>query len=100
MNIVIDCSSGTAGVFGEDIVSNVSSNYHFINKEPDGTFPSHGPNPMLEENLKDLEKEVLERKADIGLCFDGDADRVVLLMKRMFSFSRYDYRNSWRIFPA
>ena len=62
MNIVIDCSSGTAGVFGEDIISRVSSNYHFINKEPDGTFPSHGPNPMLAENLKDLGKHCSRKK--------------------------------------
>ena len=79
MKMVIDCSSGTAGVFGEKIISAVSDNYSFINMEPDGTFPSHGPNPMLEENLQQLKTEVLKNNADIGLCFDGDADRVVFI---------------------
>ena len=79
LNLIIDCSSGTAGVFGEKIISGVSDNYSFINREPDGTFPSHGPNPMLAENLEQLKKEVLKNKADIGLCFDGDADRVVFI---------------------
>ena len=79
LKLVIDCSSGTAGVFGEKIISGVSDNYTFINMEPDGTFPSHGPNPMLAENLEQLKKEVVKNKADIGLCFDGDADRVVFI---------------------
>ena len=79
LNIIIDCSSGTAGVFGEKIISGVSDNYRFINREPDGTFPFHGPNPMLEENLEQLKKEVLKNNADAGLCFDGDADRVIFI---------------------
>ena len=79
MKLIIDCSSGTAGVFGEKIISGVSDSCTFINKEPDGTFPSHGPNPMLEENLEQLKKEVVKNNADVGLCFDGDADRVVFI---------------------
>ncbi len=79
LNLVIDCSNGTAGVFGDKIISEISDNYHFINKTPDGNFPAHGPNPMLEGNLVQLKNEVLKRSADAGLCFDGDADRVVFV---------------------
>jgi phosphomannomutase len=47
--------------------------------ELDGTFPNHPADPIQPENLKDLRRTVLEEKADIGLAFDGDADRVFLV---------------------
>ena len=47
--------------------------------ELDGTFPNHPPNPIEPENLKDLQARVLETGADVGLAFDGDADRVFLV---------------------
>lgn len=87
MKLVIDCSSGTAGIFGKKIISNVSADYLFINSEPDGNFPSHGPNPMLEKNLEQLKENVVSRAADIGLCFDGDADRVVFIDEKGQSVS-------------
>lgn len=79
LKFVIDCSNGTAGVFGGKIISEISEKCYFINRNPDGNFPSHGPNPMLGENLIELKSEVLKRGADVGLCFDGDADRVVFI---------------------
>ena len=51
----------------------------FIFDEPDGRFPNHAPNPLIEENLAALKKRVVEEKADIGICFDGDADRVMFV---------------------
>jgi phosphomannomutase len=47
--------------------------------ELDGTFPNHEANPIDEENLRDLQKKVKAKKADIGLAFDGDADRCFLV---------------------
>ena len=44
--------------------------------ESDGTFPNHHPDPAVEENLKQLKEKVLEEKADCGIAFDGDGDRV------------------------
>ena len=79
LRIVVDCSGGTAGVFGKEILSNISNAYSLINEVPDGNFTCHGPNPMLESNLEELKKEVLRWKGDVGLCFDGDADRVVFI---------------------
>ena len=53
---------------------NVDSTYLFT--EPDGLFPNHHPDPTIPENLKDLVKKVHEIDADIGISFDGDADRI------------------------
>jgi phosphomannomutase len=47
--------------------------------ELDGRFPNHAPNPLVEENLADLKGRVAREKADIGICFDGDADRVMFV---------------------
>ncbi len=47
--------------------------------EPDGNFPHHHPNPMLEKNREDAKNALIEKHADIAFIFDGDADRVVVL---------------------
>jgi phosphomannomutase len=46
---------------------------------PDGRFPHHPPNPLVEANLADLKERTLREKADLGICFDGDADRVMFV---------------------
>ncbi len=50
--------------------------------EPDGDFPNHHPNPMLEKNREDARQALLQNQADTALIFDGDADRVILLDER------------------
>ena len=47
--------------------------------DPDGNFPNHHPNPMLEKNRIDAQKALLEKHADVAFIFDGDADRVIVL---------------------
>ena len=47
--------------------------------EPDGRFPNHAPNPLVEENLAALKVRVRQEGADLGICFDGDADRVMFV---------------------
>jgi len=47
--------------------------------DPDGDFPNHHPNPMLEKNRTDAKKALLENHADLAFIFDGDADRVMVL---------------------
>ncbi len=76
LNIAIDCSNGMAGVLAKDILG---ENHHYIFEELDGTFPNHEPNPLVEDNLIDLKKLVGKKKADIGIIFDGDADRVMFV---------------------
>ena len=76
IKVVLDSGNGAAGLVIEEIFDqlNVDSTYLFT--EPDGLFPNHHPDPTIPENLKDLVKKVHEIDADIGISFDGDADRI------------------------
>lgn len=76
---VFDCSNGSAGRFIDKILADFNGDVIVLNSEIDGTFPNHGPNPILPENLTQLKEKVLDSGADIGFCFDGDADRVVVI---------------------
>jgi phosphomannomutase len=57
----------------------LSKDIHYIFDELDGTFPNHEANPLEEENVEDLKHLVLKEKCDIGVIFDGDADRVMFV---------------------
>ena len=74
--VVIDCGNGTASIIVKDIFSKVFPNINYINSESDGSFPIHNPDPNVDENLKWLKDLVKLRKADVGIAFDGDCDRV------------------------
>ena len=77
LKVVYDCGNGTTGVIAKDIFkSNRNIEYIPLFAESDGSFPNHHPDPAVPENLKDLRKKVLEEKADCGIAFDGDGDRV------------------------
>jgi phosphomannomutase len=77
--VAIDAGNGMGGHTVPAVMSRISAELHPIFFELDGTFPNHEANPIEPENLKDLQKLVLEKKADIGLAFDGDADRCFLV---------------------
>ncbi len=53
-----------------------------INDTVDGSFPSHGPNPTIEANLDQLKKLIISKNADLGVCFDGDGDRMIVVDDR------------------
>jgi phosphomannomutase len=72
----MDCSNGMAALLIKDILGNQPI-YIFDNM--DGTFPNHEANPLEAENIVDLQKLVAENKSDIGVIFDGDADRVMFV---------------------
>jgi len=76
LKIAIDCSNGMGSLLVKELFGN---NPFYLFDTPDGTFPNHEPNPLEEENVADLKKLVLEKKCDIGLIFDGDADRVMFV---------------------
>ena len=76
LNMVIDCSNGMAGLFIREILGNAPT---YINEEPDGAFPGHDPNPLDLKNTIQLQKKVKEISSDVGVIFDGDADRVMFL---------------------
>jgi phosphomannomutase len=79
LRVVIDCSNGMAGVFLRDVLAPTGGDFRYIFEDPDGRFPNHAPNPLEEENLRALKQEVVRQRAALGICFDGDADRVMFV---------------------
>ncbi|MGD0785268.1 MAG: phosphomannomutase/phosphoglucomutase [Sedimentisphaerales bacterium] len=78
LKIVIDASNGMAGKMVPLIFDKIGIEIIKINFEHKGVF-KHEPNPLVESNLKQLKETVKKRKADIGVCFDGDADRLMMV---------------------
>ncbi len=76
LKVGIDCSNGMAGLLIRDIVGDSPS---YIYDDIDGTFPNHEPNPLIEANVEDLKSLVKTEQCDIGVIFDGDADRVMFV---------------------
>jgi len=76
---VVDCSDGMASVFIHDVMRNVQGRIITMYDQPDGSFPHHPPNPLIEANLADVKRRTLKEKADLGICFDGDGDRVMFV---------------------
>lgn len=75
LKTVVDSGNGITGMFVEKILGNCGFEMRGMYLEPDGSFPNHEPNPMKPENMVDLQKAVVEDKADLGIAFDGDGDR-------------------------
>lgn len=75
MKIVVDAGNGVAGIHAE-ILEKAGCKVVSLYCEPDGNFPHHQANPEKAENLKDLRAKVKEEKADLGVAYDGDGDRV------------------------
>lgn len=74
--VVVDCGNGTASTIVKDVYSRVFSVVSYINSNSDGSFPVHNPDPNVSSNLKWLVDQVKLRNFDLGIAFDGDADRV------------------------
>jgi len=84
LKIVVDAGNGMAGlttpaVLGDSVLSALPLEIIELYFELDGTFPNHPANPLEPENLRDLQAAVLKHGADIGLAFDGDADRCFVI---------------------
>jgi phosphomannomutase/phosphoglucomutase len=76
LKAVVDAGNGIAGSFAPELLRRLGCEVIEIYCESDGTFPNHLPDPEMEENTRDLVAKVLETRADIGIAYDGDADRV------------------------
>ena len=76
LKVVVDCGNGIAGPVVPRVISELGCEVIPLYCEVDGRFPNHHPDPTIEANLVDLKAAVAEHKADIGLAFDGDADRL------------------------
>jgi phosphomannomutase len=75
LRVVIDAANGMAGAMLPPVLERlpIDARTHFF--EPDGTFPNHEPNPLLPENREFIVVTTLQEQADLGVAFDGDADR-------------------------
>ena len=79
LKIVADTANGMGGLVAPAVFEGLPFDVEIMYGELDGTFPNHEANPIQPENLVDLQARVLEVGADVGLAFDGDADRVFLV---------------------
>ena len=76
LNLSIDCSNGMANILVRDLFGD---EHHYLYDVLDGTFPNHEPNPLEEKNVEDLKALVKEQQSDLGIIYDGDADRVMFV---------------------
>ena len=78
LNVVADTANGACGLVAPILFERLGCKILTLNKEPDGTFPAHLPVPKA-ETLGELMKEVVKRRADFGVGYDGDGDRAVFI---------------------
>jgi len=76
LKVVVDAGNGTAGVIAVPIFKKLGCDVIELYCEMDGNFPNHHPDPTLPEALEDLINKVIESKADLGVAYDGDGDRI------------------------
>lgn len=76
LRVAVDCSNGMASLFIKDLLG---AEAFYINDIADGNFPGHDPNPLNPANQEQIKSMVINRQCDIGLIFDGDADRVMFI---------------------
>jgi phosphomannomutase len=74
-NVVLDAGSGMAGLVAPKLFERLSCKTTRLCFDIDGTFPNHEANPLIDENRRDITERVVRDKADIGIAWDGDADR-------------------------
>jgi len=82
IKVVVDAGNGVGGHFALPLLRRYGCEIIPINCEPDGNFPNHFPDPTVEGNLVELIKLVRKNKADLGIAFDGDADRLGIISDR------------------
>lgn len=76
LKVVVDAGNGTGGIVAPEIFRAMGCDVIPLYCEPDGLFPNHHPDPTVIENIQDLIRKTRDEKADIGIGYDGDADRI------------------------
>ncbi len=76
VRVVVDCGNGVGSLVAVETLRGLGAEVTPLFCESDGTFPNHHPDPTVLENLKDLQEAVRRGKAELGIAFDGDADRI------------------------
>ncbi|MFC1615690.1 phosphomannomutase/phosphoglucomutase [Patescibacteria group bacterium] len=87
LKVVIDAGNGTAGAFAPEFLKKIGCEVIELYCNLDGTFPNHEANPEEEHNMQDLMKLVKKHKADLGIGFDGDGDRVGIVNEKGHMYS-------------
>jgi phosphomannomutase len=87
LKVVADTANAMGGLVAPLVFEGLPFEVEYLYQELDGTFPNHPADPIQPENLKDLQARVLQTGADVGLAFDGDADRVFLVDERAHTVS-------------
>lgn len=82
LTIAFDPANGATGNIIKDLVKNLDCKAVIINEEIDGNFPSHSPDPSVEQNLAQLKSAVLKYNCDLGIGFDGDGDRIGVITNK------------------
>jgi len=82
LKVVVDAGNGVAGLFAPDLLRRLGVEVVELYCESDGSFPNHLPDPEMEENVRDLQARVVEVGADLGIAYDGDADRMGVVDER------------------
>ncbi len=76
VTVVVDCGNGVGSVIAVSVLEGLGAEVTPLFCESDGTFPNHHPDPTVPENLRDLQEAVRRTGAELGIAFDGDADRI------------------------
>jgi phosphomannomutase/phosphoglucomutase len=76
LDVVIDCGNGTGALVAERLFNRLGARVTPLYCESDGTFPNHHPDPTVDEYIADMIAEVRSSEAEVGIAFDGDADRL------------------------
>ncbi len=76
LKVVVDAGNGTGGIFVPGLLRDLGCEVIELYCEPDGHFPNHHPDPTVVEYMRDLVEKVKGEKADVGIAYDGDADRI------------------------
>ena len=79
IKVVVDSANATGGVVGPELYKKIGCDVVELFSEPDGNFPNHHPNPSVEKTLDTLKATVLSEKADVGIAYDGDSDRIGII---------------------
>ena len=76
LKVVVDCGNGVTSLIAVETLRQLGADVVALFDESDGTFPNHHPDPTVIENLHDLQQAVKKEKAELGIAFDGDGDRI------------------------